>query len=67
MKYYQIHLIYGPEASDKLYYSGEYIKKLYSAKEIAEQEAVILIEERRKNTYTYTPKRCEILELEVVK
>lgn len=67
MKYYQIHIIYGPEASDKLYYSGEYIKKLYSAKEIAEQEAVILIEERRKNPYTYTPKKYEILELEVVK
>ena len=67
MKYYQIHIIYGPEASDKLYYSGEYIKKLYSTKEIAGQEAIRLMEERLKDPYNYTPKRCEILELEVIK
>ena len=67
MKYYQIHLIYGPEASVVLYFSGEYRRKLYSTKEIAEQEAVILMEEIRKNPYNYTPKRYDILELEVIK
>ena len=67
MKYYQIHIIYGPEASDKFYYAGEYIQKLYSTKEIAEKEAVRLMEEIRKDPYNYTPIRYEILELEVVK
>ena len=67
MKYYQIHIIYGPEASDKFYYAGEYINKLYSTKEIAAQEAVRLMERIRKEPYTYTPIKYEILELEVVK
>ena len=67
MKYYQIRLVYGPQSSDKLYYSGEYIRKLYSTKEIADKEAVRLMERIRKEPYTDTPIKYEILELEVVK
>ena len=63
MKYYQIHFIYGAESSDFLYYA----RKLYSTKEIAEKEAVRLMERIRKEPYTYTPIRYEILELEVIK
>lgn len=67
MKYYQIHFDYGPEASDRLFYYGEDIRELYSTKRLAEQEAVRLIEEKRKESYAYTPIKYEILELEVVK
>ena len=67
MKYYQIHFIYSAKASDFLYYAGQHIRKLYSTKEIVEKEAVRLMERIRNEPYTYTPKRYEILELEVVK
>ena len=65
MKYYQIHLNYGPEADDSLFYYGIDVNELYSTKEKAEIRAKNL---SVNSIYSEpdVPINYEILELEVI-